>query len=97
MYKPLNGEFSFLDSFIVTLISVSIVFLVLITIIVITNLFSKLIIASDNKKNINPRMENKILDEDEDAVAATVVASIEFYNETKKHGRLVSVTRIKEE
>lgn len=97
MYTPLDGEFGLLDSIIVTFISVLIVFLVLIIIIVITSLFSKFIVAISNKKNINPRIENKILEEDEDAVAATVVASIEFYNETKKHGRLVSINRTKEE
>ena len=97
MYTPLNGEFGFLDSILVTLISILIVFLVLITIIVITSLFSKIIVMIKSKKDINPRIENKILDEDEDAVAAAVVASIDFYNETKKHGRLVSITRTKEE
>ena len=97
MYTPLNGEFGILDSLLVTLISVLIVFMVLIIIIVITGMFSKFIVAINSKKNINPRIENKLLNEDEDAVAATIVASIEFYNETKKHGRLVSVTRSEEE
>ena len=97
MYTPINEEFEFIDSIIVTLISILIVFLVLITIIVVSGLFSKIIIAIKNKKVINPRIENKILEEDEDAVAATIVASIDFYNETKKHARLVSITQTKEE
>lgn len=97
MYIPLNEEFGFLDSIIVTFISILIVFLVLITIIVVTSLFSKVVIAINNKKNINPRVENKLLEEDEDAVVAVVVASIDFYNETKRHGRLVSITRTEEE
>ena len=97
MYTPINGDFGFLDSIIVAAISIVIVFLVLALIIVITSVFSKCIVFLDNKKNINPRVENKLLDEDEDAVAAVVVASIDFYNETKKHARLVSITRTKEE
>ena len=97
MYTPINEEFGFLDSIIVTLISILIVFLVLITIIVISGIFSKFIVAIKNKKNINPRIENKIIEEDEDALAAAVVASIDFYNETKKHARLVSITQAKEE
>lgn len=97
MYTPLEGEFGILDSLIITLVSVLIVFSVLIIIIGITGLFSKFLIAMENKKKINPRSENKILDEDEDAVAAVVVASIDFYNETKKHARVVSINRSREE
>ena len=97
MYTPINGEFGFLDSLIIAIISITIVFMVLAIIIAITSLFSKIIVISDNKNKINPRNENKLLDEDDDAVAATIVASMDFYNETKKHARLVSITRSKEE
>jgi Na+-transporting methylmalonyl-CoA/oxaloacetate decarboxylase gamma subunit len=73
--------------------SAIIVFLVLIVIIAISGLFSKAIVSLDNKNNINPSDENKILNEDEDAVAATIVAAMDFYNETKKHARIMRVTR----
>ncbi len=97
MYTPIKGNFGLLDSLIISVISILIVFLVLITIIAIAGLFSKIIVSIDNKKKINPRIENKLLEEDEDAVAATIVASIDFYNETKKHAKLVSISRSKED
>jgi len=97
MYTPINGEFRLIDSLVVALIATVIVFLVLIVIILVASLFSKIIMKVDNKKNINPRIENKLLDEDEDAVAATIVASMDYYIENKKHARLVSISRIEEE
>lgn len=96
MYTPINDSFGFVDSIIVTLIAILIVFLVLLVIIVISSLFSKIIVSINNRKNINPRVENKLLDEDEDAVVATIVASMDYYNETKKHARLVSIKREEE-
>ena len=95
MYTPIGNEFNLLDALLVTLISIVIVFVVLIVIIAITSVFSKFLITLDSKRKINPRSENKILDEDEDAVVATIVASMDFYNETKKHPRVVTVTRRK--
>ena len=50
----------------------------------------------DNKTNIKPRKENKLLEDDEDAVVATIVASMDFYRETNKHARLVKITREEE-
>lgn len=97
MYTPINSTFSIIDALLVAAISVLLVFLVLITIIFITHLGSKIIIYNDNKNKINPHSQNKLLDEDEDAVAATIVASIDFYKETKKHAKVVSITRSKEE
>ena len=97
MYTPIKGDFGLIDSLIVALIAIVIVFVVLEIIIIISGCFSKTIINIDNKKNINPRVENKILEEDEDAVVATIVASMDYYRETKKNARLVSVTREKEE
>lgn len=97
MYTPINSNFSILDALIVAGISVSLVFLVLMTIIFITHIASSSVIHFENKNKINPQSENKILDEDEDAVAATIVASLDFYKETKKHARVVSITRSKEE
>ena len=96
MYTPIGENFGIIDSFIVAFIAILIVFLVLIVIIAIASLFSKVIVNINNKKHINPRIENKILDEDEDAVAAVIAASIDYYSETKKHARLVRVTREEE-
>ena len=97
MYTPINSTFSIIDALLVAAISVLLVFLVLITIIFITHLGSKIIIYNDNKNKIIPHSQNKLLDEDEDAVAATIVASIDFYKETKKYAKVVSITRSKEE
>lgn len=93
MYTPIKENFELIDSLVVALIATLIVFAVLAAIIVITNIFSKAIIKVDQKKNIHPRVENKLLDEDEDAVVATIVASMDYYNETKKNARLVSITK----
>ena len=46
------------------------------------------------KTHINPKEENKILEEDEDAVVASLVATIEFNKETGKNARLKSIKRI---
>ncbi len=97
MYTPVNGTFGLLDSLIVALISILIVFVVLIVIISVASIFSNIIIKINKRKYINPRIENKLLDEDEDASVATIVASIDYYNETKKHARLVSITKVEEE
>jgi len=97
MYTSIGESFGVIDSLIVTLISILIVFAVLATIIVIAGAFSKTIIKINSKKNIYPRIENKILEEDEDAVVATIVASMDFYKETKKNARLVNITKEEEE
>ena len=97
MYTPIKGEFGIIDSIIVAIIAIVIVFVVLIIIIGIASIFSKTILEIDKKKNINPRQENKLLENDEDAVVATIVASMDYYNETKKKTRLVSITREEEE
>lgn len=96
MYIPIGETFGLVDALIVAFIAILIVFAVLSVIIVVTSVFSKVLIKVDNKKNINPRIENKILEEDEDAVVATIVASMDYYNETKKNARLVSITREEE-
>lgn len=97
MYTPINETFGLMDSLVVALISILIVFAVLTLIIFTANTVSNLIMKVDSKKNINPRIENKILQDDEDAVVATIVASMDYYNETKKNARVVSVTREEEE
>jgi len=97
MYTPIGEKFAFLDALIVAIIAILLVFLVLTLIILIASAFSKFIVMIENKKYIKPRIENKILEEDEDAVVATLVASIDYYRETKKNARVVSITREEEE
>lgn len=97
MYTPIGDEFGLLDSFVVAIVAILIVFLVLTSIITIASVFSKIVVKVNARKNINPRVENKLLEEDEDAVVATIVASMDYYKETKKNARLVRITRDEEE
>ena len=50
----------------------------------------------DAKTHILPKEENKILSEDENAVVAALVATMEFYRETGKDVRIVSIKRIED-
>ena len=84
------------DAFLVALIAICIVFLVLAIIIFITWSMQKGMEKIDAMTNILPREENKILSEDENAVVATLIASIEFYRETGKEARVVSIKRIED-
>lgn len=82
------------DALLVSLIAILIVFSVLLVIIIISSVFSKSFSIVDKKTKILPKEENKLLEEDEDAVVASLVATIEFYKETKKDARLKSIKRI---
>ena len=84
------------EAFLVAIIAIFIVFLVLAIIIFITSAMQKGMEAFDAKTNILPREENKILSEDENAVTAALVASMEFYRETGKEPRIVSIKRIED-
>ena len=97
MYTPIGDKFGLLDSLVVAVVAIFIVFLVLTVIIAIASVFSKIILMINARKNINPRVENKLLEEDEDAVVATIVASMDYYRETKKNAKLVRITRDEEE
>ena len=88
------ADFSILDSLLVSLIAIVIVFIVLTIIIFITGGFSKTIELYDSKTKINPRPENSILETDEDAVVAALVATIDFNKTTGKSARLVSIERL---
>ena len=48
----------------------------------------------DSKTKIMPRPENKLLETDEDAVVALLVATIDFEKETNKDSNLISIKRI---
>ena len=84
------------DAFLIALIAIVIVFLVLIIIILATFLFQKGIEEVERKTQIMPRKENAILNSDEDAVVAVLVATIEFHKETGKEARVLSIKRIED-
>ena len=84
------------ESFLIALIAIVIVFLVLSIIILITYLFQKGMDVVEKKTQIMPKKENEILNSDEDAVVATLVASMEFHKETGKDARVVSIKRIED-
>ena len=84
------------QAFLVALVAILIVFLVLGIIIFITWAIQKGMEKIDAATNILPREENKILSEDENAVIAALVASMDFYRETGKEVRIVSIKRIED-
>ena len=84
------------EAFLVALIAIFIVFLVLGIIIFVTFVMQKSMEKIDAKTNILPREENKILSEDPNAVVVALVASMEFYRETGKEVRIVSIKRIED-
>ena len=84
------------QAFLVALVAILIVFLVLGIIIFITWAMQKGMEKVDAATNILPREENKILNEDPNAVVAALVATMEFYRETGKDVRIVSIKRIED-
>ena len=84
------------EAFLVALVAILIVFMVLAIIILVTWAMQKGMEKIDAKTNILPREENEILSEDENAVVATLVATMEFYRETGKDVRVVSIKRIED-
>ena len=84
------------EAFLIALIAIVIVFLVLVIIIGVTFLFQKGIEEVERKTQILPRKENEILSSDEDALVAVLVATIDFYKETGKDARVISIKRMKE-
>lgn len=78
----------------ISLIAIAIVFTILVVIILICSVFSKGIEIVDKKTKILPKEENALLEQDEDAVVASLVATIEFHKQFKKNARLVSIKRI---
>ena len=87
---------SIAKAFLVACLAIFIVFLVLAIIIFVTWLMQKSMEKIDAKTNILPREENKILNEDPNAVVAALVATMEFYRETGKDVRVVSIKRIED-
>ena len=91
-----DGNISVGEAFLIAVVAILIVFFVLAIIIFITWVMQKGMEKIDAKTNILPREENKILSEDPNAVVASLVATMEFYRETGKDVRIVSVKRIEE-
>lgn len=84
------------EAFLVALIAIIIVFSALGIIIFVTWLMQQGMEKIDATTNILPREENKVLSEDENAVAAVLAASLEFHRETGKEVRVVSVKKIED-
>ena len=91
-----SGNISVGEAFLIAVVAILIVFFVLAVIIFITWLMQKGMEKIDAKTNILPREENKILSEDENAVVASLVTTMEFYRETGKDVRIVSIKRIED-
>lgn len=84
------------DALVIAIIAIFIVFLTLLIVILATAAFQKGTDVISAKTHINPRKENEILSHDDDAVVATLVATIEFHRETGKEPRVVSITQVQE-
>lgn len=91
-----DGNISIGEAFLIAAVAILIVFLVLIVIIFVTWAMQKGMEKVDAATNILPREENKILSEDPNAVVAALVATMEFYRETGKDVRIVSIKRIED-
>ena len=91
-----DGNITIGEAFLIAAVAILIVFLVLGVIIFVTWSMQKGMEKIDAATNILPREENKILSEDPNAVVAALVATMEFYRETGKDVRIVSVKRIEE-
>lgn len=98
MYQGIypTDKFNGIDALIVSAIAIVIVFLVLIIVILVTHGISLGMDKVDSTMRIQPRPENKLLDEDPDAIVAALTATIDFHKETGKDAKLISITRIDE-
>jgi len=90
-------NFGVVDALLVSLIAIVLVFLVLIIIILVTGGIGKGMDKIEAVTDIKPKEENKLLNEDPDAVIAALVCTIDYHKETNKNARLISITRIDEE
>ncbi|MCQ2795473.1 MAG: OadG family protein [Bacilli bacterium] len=91
-----SGDFTAVDSLVVSLIAIVLVFLVLIIVILVTHGITIAQDKADSVVKIKPRPENKILEDDKDAVAAVLAATIDFHKETGKDAEVKSIERIDE-
>lgn len=88
--------FTVVDSLVVALVAILLVFLVLTIIILVTTGIQKGMETVEAKTKILPKKENQILDEDEDAVAAALVAVIDFHKETGKDAEIISIKKVED-
>ena len=89
-------NFSVVDSLVVALVAILLVFLVLTIIILVTTAIQKGLETVEARTKILPKKENQILDEDPDAVAAALVAVIDFHKETGKDAEIISIKQIED-
>lgn len=89
-------NFTAVDSLIISAIAIVLVFLVLIIVILVTHGITLAQDKADSIVSIKPRPENKILEDDKDAVAAVLAATIDFHKETGKNPEVKSIERIDE-
>ena len=87
-------EVSLPQALLISLLSVLVVIAILALIIAICSGVFAGINGVDSKFHINAKKQNKILDEDEDAAVALLVATIDFNKETGKNARVKSIKRI---
>ena len=90
-------NFNLLDALVVSLLAVLIVFIILALIIGATSGVQKINDKVNYVTKINPQESNKILEEDKDAVIATLVATIDYHKEFNSDSKVVSIERIDEE
>lgn len=84
------------EAFLIALIAIAIVFTTLLIVIGATFAFQKGMEVVNKHTTISPRPENKILEKDEDAVVAVLVATIDFHKEFGKDARVVRIERMEE-
>lgn len=89
-----KSNFGFLDSLWVSLLAIIIVFAVLAIIIGVTTGIQAVNDKINYATKINASEENKILNEDNDAVVAVLAATIDYHREFNTDAEVVSVERI---
>ena len=89
-------DFSVADALVVALVAILLVFLVLTIIILVTSAIQKGMETVEAKTKILPKKENQILDEDEDAAVAALVAVIDFHKETGKNAEIMSIKKLED-
>lgn len=89
-------NFSVVDSLVVALVAILLVFLVLTIIILVTTAIQKGMETVEARTKILPRKENQILDDDPDAAVAALVAVIDFHKETGKDAEIVSIKKMED-
>ena len=94
-----NTLYSYGDGAMIAIVAIITVFAVLLLIIVLTDLITKFVpdpISINEEENVITNNKTNSLDvNDEDALVACLVASIDYRNEVKKNIQVVSVREVK--